>query len=199
MPAPRDTVRRSALAGWAEYGYCASHSRFFWGLRLHLIATLHGLPIGFALTGAKADERQVLLYLLHDEHTLLATRPGQILIADKNYSGRAFEAVLADAGLTLLRRPRKGEPDRAGARFFKPLRQTVESIFDTLKGQLDLEHPAGTRPPASWCASCSPPLGIVHLGGRALRLGYRGCRTSSLCRAASCEIVVGRRHAYRPP
>jgi len=26
----RDTVRRSALAGWAEYGYCASHSRFFW-------------------------------------------------------------------------------------------------------------------------------------------------------------------------
>ncbi len=146
MPAPRDTVRRSALAGWAEYGYCASHSRFFWGLRLHLIATLHGLPIGFALTGAKADERQVLLYLLHDEHTLLATRPGQILIADKNYSGRAFEAVLADAGLTLLRRPRKGEPDRAGARFFKPLRQTVESIFDTLKGQLDLEHHGGHTP-----------------------------------------------------
>jgi len=51
----RETVRRSDLAGWAEYGYCASHSRFFWGLRLHLVATLHGLPIGFALTGAKAD------------------------------------------------------------------------------------------------------------------------------------------------
>ncbi len=48
------------LAGWAEYGYCASHSRYFWGLRLHLVATLAGLPIGYALTGAKADERQVL-------------------------------------------------------------------------------------------------------------------------------------------
>ena len=23
----RDTVKRSGLAGWAEYGYCASHSR----------------------------------------------------------------------------------------------------------------------------------------------------------------------------
>jgi len=101
------------------------------------------LPIGFALTGAKTDEWQVLLDLLHDEHTLLATRPGQILIADKNYYGRAFEAVLADAGLTLFRRPRKGEPDRAGARLFKPLRQTLESIFDTLKGQLDLEHHGG--------------------------------------------------------
>src|SRR5262249_46081201 len=27
----RDTARRSDLAGWAEYGYCASHSRYFWG------------------------------------------------------------------------------------------------------------------------------------------------------------------------
>jgi hypothetical protein len=49
----RETVKRSDLAGWAEYGYCASHSRFFWGLRLHLVCTLHGLPVGFALTGAK--------------------------------------------------------------------------------------------------------------------------------------------------
>ena len=40
----RDTARRSDLAGWAEYGYCASHSRYFWGLRLHLVATLGGLP-----------------------------------------------------------------------------------------------------------------------------------------------------------
>jgi hypothetical protein len=30
----REAVARSDLAGWAEYGYCASHSRFFWGLRL---------------------------------------------------------------------------------------------------------------------------------------------------------------------
>ena len=48
----RPTVMRSALAGWAEYGYCASHSRFFWGLRLHLVCTVHGLPVGWALTGA---------------------------------------------------------------------------------------------------------------------------------------------------
>ena len=139
----RDTVKRSDLAGWAEYGYCASHSRYFWGLRLHLVATLQGLPIGFALTGAKADERQVLLDLLHDDPTLAASRPGQILIADKNYYGRDFEADLAHQGIRLLRRARKGEPERAGGRFFKPLRQTVESIYDTLKGQLDLEQHGG--------------------------------------------------------
>ena len=141
-----ETVCRSELAGWAEYGYCASHSRYFWGLRLHLIATLHGLPVGFALTGAKADERQVLLDLLHLDPALTPACSGQILIADGHYYGRRFEAELADAGLTLLRRPRRGEPERPGASLFKPLRQTIESIFDTLKGQLDLELHGGHTP-----------------------------------------------------
>ena len=58
-----------SLAGWAAYGYCASHSRWFWGLRLHLVCTLQGLPVGFALAGANADERQVLLA------SLTPTRP----------------------------------------------------------------------------------------------------------------------------
>ena len=31
----RETTKRSNLAGWAGYGYCSSHSRFFWGLRPH--------------------------------------------------------------------------------------------------------------------------------------------------------------------
>ena len=30
----RETVRHSALADLADYGYCASHSRYFWGFRL---------------------------------------------------------------------------------------------------------------------------------------------------------------------
>src|SRR5690348_9921434 len=114
----RETVKRSDLAGWAEYGYCASHSRYFWGLRLHLIATLGGLPIGFALTGAKADERQVLLSLLAADPALVTTRPGQMLIADKNYYGTSFDATLAGAGLTLLRPPRHREPERHRARSF---------------------------------------------------------------------------------
>jgi hypothetical protein len=117
----RETVKRSDLAGWAEYGYCASHSRYFWGLRLHLIATLGGLPIGFALTGAKADERETLLAILHADPTLVAERPGQTLIGDKNYFGAGLETI-ADAGLRLLRPTRKGEPERPGTRLFKPLR-----------------------------------------------------------------------------
>jgi hypothetical protein len=142
----RDAVRRSELAGWAEYGYCASHSRYFWGLRLHLIATLQGLPVAFAISGAKADERRVLLDLLGADPALVCSHPGQILITDKHYYGRHFEAELTDAGLNLLRRPRHGEPDRPGASVFRPLRQTIESVFDTLKGQLDLERHGGHTP-----------------------------------------------------
>jgi len=141
----RESARRSDLAGFAEYGYCASHSRYFWGLRLHLLCTLGGLPVGAALTGAKADERQVLLDILTDS-TLAEHRPGQILIADKNYFGRDFEATLADTGIDLLRPARNGEPERAGARFFQPLRQIIESINDTFKGQLDLEAHGGHTP-----------------------------------------------------
>jgi hypothetical protein len=146
----RETVKRSDLAGWAEYGYCASHSRFFWGLRLHLVCTLQGLPVGWALTGAKADERDVL-------NAILESTPGlrhhnrQVVIADMAYYGRAFEAGLDVAGIDLLRPARKGEKPRPGQRFFKPLRQIIESVNATFKGQLDLERHRG-KTPAGVCA-----------------------------------------------
>jgi hypothetical protein len=50
----RPTARRSNLAGWAGYSYCPSHSRWFWGLRLHLVCTPSGLPITWALADPTA-------------------------------------------------------------------------------------------------------------------------------------------------
>jgi hypothetical protein len=41
----RETVKRSDLAGHAGYGYCASHSRYYWGLKLYLVCTGDGMPI----------------------------------------------------------------------------------------------------------------------------------------------------------
>ena len=71
----RPTAKRSNLAGWAGYGYCASHSRFFWGLRLHLVATPAGLPVTFALTNPKIDERDVALDMFDDEGVWVLRRP----------------------------------------------------------------------------------------------------------------------------
>jgi hypothetical protein len=142
----RETAQRSDLAGWAEYGYCASHSRYFWGLRLHLVCTPGGLPVLFALTGAKADERETLRDMLDTASEVTAARPKQTIIGDKNYYGREFESYLTGRDLTLLRPARKGEPARAGAHLFKPLRQVIESINQTFKGQLDLERHGGKSP-----------------------------------------------------
>ena len=43
------TAKRSGLFGYAGYGYCASHSRFYWGAKLMLIVTCDGTVTGFAL------------------------------------------------------------------------------------------------------------------------------------------------------
>jgi hypothetical protein len=139
----RDTVRRSALAGWAGYGYCRSHTRYFWGLRLHLVCTLHGLPVTFALANPKTDEREVLVELFDVEPGLLAERPGLVLLVDKGYRDTQTEAILAAQGVRVLRPAYKGEAPRPGQGLFKPLRQLIESVNDTLKGQLDLERHGG--------------------------------------------------------
>ena len=108
------------------------------------MCTLHGLPIAYALTGAKADERTVLADLITTTPALAGG--GRTIIADKNYYGRDFEKDLAAGGFTLLRKARAGEKARPGTHLLKPLRQTVESVFDTLKGQLSLERHGGRTP-----------------------------------------------------
>ncbi len=99
----RPTVRRSQLAGWAGYGYCASHSRWFWGLRLHLICTRAGLPITWALATPKIDERQVLTAVLDHDPDLLAGRPGLLIVADKGYVSAKLDRWLTERGARFLR------------------------------------------------------------------------------------------------
>jgi len=62
----------------------------------------------------------VLLDILTDP-TLAGHRPGQTLIADKNYFGRDFEATLTATGIDLVRPARKGEPERPAG----PILQTT--------------------------------------------------------------------------
>ncbi|HQF94009.1 MAG TPA: IS982 family transposase [Microthrixaceae bacterium] len=140
----RETVKRSDLAGWASYGYCASHSRWFWGLRLHLICTPSGLPVAYALAGAKADERDTALDMIAFGDLDTA---GCTLIADKGYRRASFEHQLNQAGITLIRPNLKSEKQRPGGRYLKAFRQTIESVNETLKGQLDLERHGGRKKP----------------------------------------------------
>lgn len=140
----RPTALRSEVAGWAGYGYCASHSRFFWGLRLYLVCTPAGMPILWALADPKIGEREVLAAMLEVDAGLTAEREGLLLITDKGFAGKKFEEQLrSEHGITLLRPSRKKEILRAGEPMLKKVRQLIESINDTLKGQLDLEQHGG--------------------------------------------------------
>jgi hypothetical protein len=136
----RPTARRSEVAGWAGYGYCASHARFFWGLRLYLVCTPTGMPILWALADPKLGEREVLTAMLEVDAELIRARPGLLLITDKGFASKPFERSLSAQGITLLRPSRKTEVMRAGEPMLKKVRQLIESINDTLKGQLDLEQ-----------------------------------------------------------
>lgn len=137
----RETVKRSALGDAADYGWCASHSRYFWGFRLHAIFAPDGTPRALALTSPKRDEREVALKLL-----ARTRRQGAVtLIGDKGYAGKAFAQAVRDMNATILRPSRKDEPGKGP--HLAPIRQRVESIFWSCKGTLTLErHGARTLP-----------------------------------------------------
>jgi hypothetical protein len=139
----RPAARRSELAGWASYGYCASHSRYFWGLRLHLICTPAGLPVTWALANPKIDERQVLTAVLDHDPTLIVERPGLLIIADKGYVSTDLDAYLTHRQVRLLRPSYRNRTPHPAQHLLKPIRQLIESVNDTLKGQLDLELHGG--------------------------------------------------------
>jgi hypothetical protein len=130
----RETVFRSALGDISDYGYCASHSRYFWGVRLHGIFATDGTPRAFSLTSPKRDEREVGLELLER----CERRGGETLLSDKGYASEEFTGAVSGLGATHVRPKRRDEAGEGP--HLAPLRQRIESIFWTCKDILTLER-----------------------------------------------------------
>jgi hypothetical protein len=155
----RETTRRSELAGLAGYGWCKSHSRYFWGFRLYVLCAPDGMPICFELAAANITERVVAAEMLQrvDLHHYT-------VMADKGFAGADFEAHMAALGAHFLRPDRKDEARRHGS--LGPVRQWIESVFWTCKGQLTLEA-HGARTIEGLCTRVALRLlalaaGLVH-------------------------------------
>jgi hypothetical protein len=108
------TARRSDLAGWAGYGYCPSHSRWYWGAKLLLICTCDGTITGFGLANPKLfGEREHARQMLKD-HPASRPAPGTWHRGRhrQGLSGEDTEAFFTspDLDLTLLRPARGGTP-----------------------------------------------------------------------------------------
>jgi hypothetical protein len=134
-----DTARRSALAEISGYGYSRSHSRWFWGCRLHLLCAPDGTPRAVELAPASQPEREVALLMLPR-----ALRGGETIVCDKGYAGKDFAARVAELGGTIARPARADEKKRGP--HLAPIRQRIESVFWTCKDLLSLER-HGARTP----------------------------------------------------
>jgi hypothetical protein len=112
---------------------------------------------------------------LEVEAGLLAERPGLIILVDKGYRDAETEAILAAQGVRVLRPAYKGEAPRPGQGLFKPLRQLIESVNDTLKANLTWSATAAApsrASPSGCCSGCwpSPPR-----SGTTTRPASRSC------------------------
>ena len=105
----RETVKRSEFAGHAAYGYCAAHSRHFWGFKLYLLCAPDGMPIAFSLAPADVGEREVVKELLAE-----VDLRGYTVIGDKGLSGEGIEGLVAGRGGRFLRPDRRDEAPRFG-------------------------------------------------------------------------------------
>jgi Transposase DDE domain len=129
-----ETSRRSELAPACAHHYSRSHSRWFWGMRRHLLAAPDGTPRAAILASADQKERDVAPRLfpigLHD---------GETIVCDKGYTGAQFARTVAERhGAMILRPRRKTEPGLGP--HLAPIRQCIESIFWTLKDRPGLER-----------------------------------------------------------
>lgn len=129
-----ETSRRSELAIACAHHYSRSHSRWFWGMRLHLLGAPDGTIRAVILASADDKERDVARRLF-----AIGLHGGEAIICDKGYAGAEFAAHAAEHyHATVLRPARKEEPDNG--LHLSSIRQRIESIFWTLKDQLGLER-----------------------------------------------------------
>jgi hypothetical protein len=119
----RETRKRSELAGWAAYGYCASHSRYFWGLRLYLLCAPDGMllcapdgmPVSFCLAPANEPEREIAAAMLQRSRDRQLLTGGEIIVSDKGFAGVEFERTVAELDATLIRPDRRDENPASGS------------------------------------------------------------------------------------
>lgn len=94
---------RADVAGCGGYGFCAAH-RYYWGLKLYLLAAPDGMPITWCLADPKIGEREVCLDLLSIAVETGLLEPGTTVLVDKGLAGREIERQISALGVRMLRR-----------------------------------------------------------------------------------------------
>jgi hypothetical protein len=145
----RVTAKRSDLFGYAGYGYCPSHSRWYWGASCCSSVTCDGTVTGFSLANPKLHGERDQARQMLERQPANRPRPAPPSSPTRACPGRTPRSSSpADLGLTLIRPARKDE--KQPRPFPNWLRQRVEAVIWTLKSQLGLERHGGRIPAGLW-------------------------------------------------
>lgn len=120
----------------ASFGQCASKKETFFGYRLHLVVTLGGVILDFALTAANGDEREVA-------EDLLPRWSGRTFLGDKGYVSAPLATALASQQVRLVALRRANQHAQLPAtltRLIKRFRQIIETVNGQLGEQFAIEQ-----------------------------------------------------------
>ena len=178
------TARRSDLFGWAGYGYCPSHSRWYQGSKLLLLmCTCGGTVTGFGLANPNLlGEREQARQMLQDQpSTPNISRPALDYARHEGTAGSHLSVV-----------SRAVDPFHAGpVAVFPQIRQSKWSQPCRVGEQVHLFHAAAIGEEDEFVAA---RLGVGgDLAGHLLGSGQAGHYAALDVRA--CEGVVGQEAA----
>ena len=129
----------------ANYGYCPSKKKTYFGYKVHALCTENGYISDLLLTPASIDDRDAVWELIEEYNRHLK------LIGDKGYVGARFAQDLAEEKgvlmITLKRDNAKNpEPKPIRQHIFK-IRRRIETSFSQLNDQFNAET---TRAKTLW-------------------------------------------------
>jgi Transposase DDE domain len=115
--------------------------------------------IAFALAPANEPEREVAAAVLERARRGELLQGGELIVGDKGFAGEEFEQIVASLDAELIRPDRRDERPRFGS--LGGLRQWIESVIDTLKGQFSLERHGGHTVEGVWVRVCQRVLALA--------------------------------------
>ena len=150
-----------ASGALATYGHCATKGLgTFLGFRGHLITTVAGVPVDFAIASADIDDREVLSVLVQKGRY-------PMLLGDKGYVSQSLEQELLETENTCVfptrRRNQKSQYPEAFGKLQVRLRRRIETTLNQLTQQFSI---ARVRARTHWGVQTrmSNKLGACLLG-----------------------------------
>ena len=124
-------IRRCRLTQAKEYrGYISSKRRYFYGVRVHLLATRSGIPVEFIFLPGSAHDLRGLQALP------LALPVGSEIYADKAYTDYQIEdnlQLLEEIYLQAIRKKNSRRFDAPWLQFYKQsTRHQIETVFSQI-------------------------------------------------------------------